>query len=65
MKLKIITSFYDRTNDLKKREVGEIIEADKDRAETLIMRGLAEEIKEPAEKPKKPTAAKTRAKTKK
>ena len=65
MKLKIITAFYDRENDLKKCEVGEIIEADKNRAETLIMRGLAEEVKEPTEKPKKPTAAKTRAKTKK
>lgn len=65
MKLKIITAFYDRENDLKKREIGEIVEVDKKRAETLIMRGLAEEVKEPAEKPKKPTAAKTTAKTKK
>ena len=65
MKLKIITAFYDRENDLKKREIGEIIEADKKRAETLIMRGLVEEVKEPAEKPKKPTVAKARAKTSK
>lgn len=65
MKLKIITAFYDRENDLKKREIGEIVEVDKKRAETLIMRGLVEEVKEPAEKPKKPTVVKAKAKTKK
>ena len=65
MILKVIQSFYDRENDLNKREIGEEIEVDEKRAETLIKRGFAKKVKEPEAELEKPTAAKTRAKTKK
>jgi activator of HSP90 ATPase len=63
--IKVIRAFLDKCDDLKKREIGEEIEVDEKRAETLIKRGFAVEAKEPERKSEKPTTAKTRAKTKK
>jgi activator of HSP90 ATPase len=65
MIIKVIRAFLDKCDDLKKREIGEEIEVDENRAKSLIERGFAEEVKESETKSEKPTAAKTRAKTKK
>jgi hypothetical protein len=63
--IKVTRAFLDKCDDLEKREIGEEIEVDEKRAETLIKRGFAEEVKEPEAEPEKPTAVKTRTKTKK
>lgn len=53
MKIKVIVSFNDKTNDLINRPIGEIFECSKERAEELIGLGYAEEVTD--EKPKRKT----------
>ncbi len=50
MKVKVLQDFRDRTADLVLRKAGEELEVTKDRADYLVMRGLAERIREPAKK---------------
>ena len=42
VKLKVKRDFYDKTNDLKLKKVGEELTVSPDRAEKLISLGLAE-----------------------
>lgn len=42
IKLKVKRDFYDKTNSLKKRTMGEELSVSPDRAEKLISLGLAE-----------------------
>lgn len=65
MKVKVITQFYDRENDLKLREKGETIEVEKPRGEFLISNGFAEEIKKEVKEDTEETAEETKEKDKK
>ncbi len=47
MKVKVIKNFYDKTAELALREVGDVLEVDKERAEKLISMKLAEAYTEP------------------
>ncbi len=54
MKVKVITSFNDKTEGLITRPVNEVFECSEQRAKELIDGGFAEEVK--PDTPKKPRA---------
>lgn len=57
MKVRVISSFNDKTEGFITRPVNEVFECTKDRAESLIVRGFvveAEDKKEPNEEKLKP-----------
>ncbi len=53
MKVKVVRRFRDWEENLKLREVGEIFEAKKDRAEELKRKKLVEEVQETRKETKK------------
>ena len=50
MKVRVTTAFHDRTKDMQLQPVGTVLDVDKQRAEILINRGLAEPCEEPKKK---------------
>jgi hypothetical protein len=52
MKLRVLETFYDK-QEVKYVNAGSVIEREDERAKRLINLGLAEELKEEQEKPKK------------
>ena len=57
MKVRVITSFNDKTEGFINRPINEVFECSEQRAKELIDGGFAEEVKPDA--PKKPRAKKT------
>lgn len=62
MKVKVIAAFRDRTDDLKLRKAGTVLEVSEERANKLRGMGLVKVIQEPEQQTE--PAKKTRSKTK-